>query len=471
MNRAWYRCLLPPLCLSLYVLLSLYSSASADDADTLDAQLNEQVLAVPIGTSPQIKIQVTFFRPPGPGPFPVAVLNHGKDLGLPSMEKRYRSAYAARYFLSRGYAVILPMMRGFAGSEGQTWVKGCDLANIGLNHAKDIRDLLLALPHSDISPWLDLRKIVISGQSLGGWNALAAGSLNISGVKGLVNFAGGIHAPGCALWEYELEAAAGRYGAPTRIPSIWFYGDNDSKFSPAVWKEMKERYSQGSGRVTLVDYGRFQDDSHNFLGHIEALPVWIPRLDAFLGDLSLPNQDIHPELLPAPYPTPSGFADLRDLTAIPIIRDKGRDDYKVFLQKMMPRVFAIATDGSTISTDGGYDPLERAFGLCKQHHLHCQAYAIDDEVVWPKPMPVPPPSNFSSLVDASAIPYLNATGRVGYERFLRLPSPRAFVIAADGAWSFSARDFDVLDSALQQCAAKHQGCKPYAVNDHVVWVP
>jgi dienelactone hydrolase len=469
MRQDWYRRLLLPLCFLLSALFSLYGSASAEDADTLDAQLNEQVLAVPIGPWPQIKLQVTFFRPAGPGPFPVAVLNHGKDLGLPSMEKRYRSAYAARYYLSRGYAVILPMMRGFAGSEGQTWVKGCDLANIGLDHAKDIRDLLLALSHSEIGSWLDLRRIVISGQSLGGWNALAAGSLNISGVRGLVNFAGGIHAPGCALWEYELEAAAGRYGAMTRIPSIWFYGDNDSKFSPAVWEEMKTRYAQGGGQVTLVDYGKFQDDSHNFLGHIEALPIWIPRLDAFLDELGLPNQDIHPELLPAAYPVASGFADVKDLAAIPIVGDKGREDYRVFLEKVMPRVFAIATDGSTISTDGGYDPLERAFGLCQQHHLHCQAYAIDDQVVWPKPIPVPPPTKYASIGDAYAIPYLNATGRVGYERFLTLPTPRAFVIAADGAWSFSARDFDVLNSALQQCVAKHLGCKLYAVNDQVVW--
>jgi hypothetical protein len=135
----------------------------------------------------------------------------------------------------------------------------------------------------------------------------------------------------------------------------------------------------------------------------------------------------------------------------------------------MPRVFAIATNGSSIVTEGGYDPLERAQVICKQHNLHCQVYAVDDRVVWPKPLPVPPATKFARLEDVEAVPYLGATNRQGYQSFLTLPKPRAFVIAPDGAWAFSSRDFDVLAGALRSCAEKHKDCKPCAVDDQVVW--
>lgn len=450
-------------------LLAMRHAGADTGNETLDPQLNEQVLAIPVGTRPQVNLQVTFFRPNGPGPFPVAVLNHGKDIGLPKDAKRYRSVYAARYFLSRGYAVVLPMMRGFAGSGGETWIHGCDLDAMGREQAKDIDEVIRYLPRSTVSKWLDMSRVIISGQSIGGWNTLAAGALNTPGVKGLVNFAGGVQAPTCPGWQEQLPAAAGRYGETTHVPSIWFYGDNDSKFPPAVWQAMKNRYEQSGGRVEMVAYGRFQNDAHNFLGYVEALPVWTPKLDTFLARLGLPSRCTNPELLPGPYPEPSGFARIDDIAAIPLIDDQGRDAYQVFLKRTMPRVFAIASNGSTVSTDGGYDPLARVLTTCRQRNFQCRVYAVDDQVVWPKPMEVPAPTQFARVDDAAAVPYLNDAGRQGYKQFLTLPIPRAFIIAPDGAWALSARDFDVLASALSLCQARHAGCKPYAVNDQVVW--
>ena len=443
-------------------------AAVADDPP-LDPQLNEQVLSIPIGTWQKVNLQVTFFKPDGPGPFPVAVLNHGKDRGYPKDEKRYRSAYAARYFLSRGYAVVLPMMRGFAGSEGDLFVHGCDLEDIGASHARDIHRVIDALPRSSIGPFLMRDRIVVFGQSLGGWGTLAVGAEDIPGVRGLVNFAGGIEAPNCPGWRLALVNSAGHFGQKTKVPSIWFYGDNDSKFSPTVWGGMIEQYNKHGGHAELVAYGSFLDDAHNFLGHAEAIPIWMPKLDAFLGAIGLPNQSIHPELLPVSYPPASGYASIVDLAALPLVSDKGREDYHSFLSRPMPRVFLIGSNGATVVTDGGFDPLGRGLGLCAQHNLRCQSYAIDDYVVWPKPMAIPPATTFAKLDDVAAVPFVNAGGKAGYQRFLTLPKPRAFVIASDGAWFLSSHDFDSLKKAMSNCEAKHPKCQPYAVDDAVVW--
>ncbi len=452
--------------LAVISVLWFLGAAVAGDEAHLDAKLNESVCYVPVGSWPSVKLQVTIFEPDGRGPFPVAVLNHGKATGRPCDEPRYRSVYAARYFLSRGYAVILPMTRGFAGSGGETWLRGCNIEEMGIQQARDISDVIRYL---STRPDLDTTRIVLFGQSVGGFAALALGTLEISGVKCLVNFAGGINAPSCPAWQEDLVIAAGNYGQRTRAPSIWFYGDNDSKFPPPVWRAMFERYTAAGGHAELEAYGPFMEDSHNFLGKIEALPVWVPKLDAFLARAGLPGENLHPELLPAPYPKATRFAAIDDVAAVPLINEKGRQDYREFLKKAMPRVFVVATNGSCISTDGGYDPLARAKSLCKQHNLRCQVYAVDDQVVWPISLPVPPATKYAQLEDAHAVPYLDDRGRQAYQRFLTLGKPRAFVIAPDGCWTFSSRDFDVLASALQSCRKNHQGCKVYAVDDQVVW--
>ncbi|MGC4060962.1 MAG: CocE/NonD family hydrolase [Aquabacterium sp.] len=441
-----------------------------DDATKLDATLNERIVDIPVDDTGDVQLEVTLMKPEGAGPFPLAVLNHGKEPGLPRDEKRYRSVYIARYFLSRGYAVALPMMRGFAESGGETWVRGCDLERIAIKQAQDIGRVIDYLGHVGIPGFpVDAQQVVVSGQSMGGWNTLAVGTLQRPDIKGLVNFAGGIHAPSCGAWQRSLVQATDHFAKRSATPTIWFYGDNDSKFAPPTWREMYDSYVSRGRSIELVAYGPFMDDAHNFLGKIEALPIWMPRLDAFLRNVGLPGKAVHAELLPAPYPLPSHFAALDDVNAIPLVDDKGRQAYQAFLRKSRPRVFALTTRGDTITTEGGYDPMARMQALCDQHKVRCQAYAVDDDVVWPRPLPTPPATPFAELADVGAVPFLGENGKKGYQRFLTLPKPRAFVIAPDGAWALSARDFDVLASALQSCRKGHQACQLYAVDDRVVW--
>ncbi|HEX8883324.1 MAG TPA: CocE/NonD family hydrolase, partial [Noviherbaspirillum sp.] len=81
-------------------------------ATALDARLNEQVVMVP--TSNGTTLETTVFRPPGAGPFPLLVMNHGKQPGDPRLQPRDRFYYMSREFVRRGYAVMVPMRQGFA---------------------------------------------------------------------------------------------------------------------------------------------------------------------------------------------------------------------------------------------------------------------------------------------------------------------------------------------------------------------
>jgi dienelactone hydrolase len=441
---------------------------AAEDAKIAPpASMNERVLSVPGDPQRPAILQVTVLSPDGAGPFPLAVMNHGAaGTQHPDQEPRYRNTFSAYYFLSRGYAVALPMMRGFSGSEGRQVLDGCNQETVGLSNANDIRAVV---DYLSTQPYVDGSRVVVAGQSFGGWNTLAFGTLNHPKVKGLINFAGGAVISSCHSTLSTLARAAEYYGSKTTIPSLWFYGDNDAKFAPPVWHGMFDHYTAAGGRAELVAYGRFMTDSHNLLGFPEGLRIWGPKVDAFLSRVGLPSKITHPEYLPADFPAPSNFAAIDDVEAVPYLTEEGRKTYRKFLSDPMPKVFVISPKGLSASFNGGFDTLGRAMKTCEEKAHKCQVYAADDYVTWIRATPAPPPTHFASIKDAGAVPYLNEGGRQGYEKYLTIRKPKAFVISPDGAWAASSLGEDPLSSALEACKKAHQGCKIYAVDDQVVW--
>lgn len=432
----------------------------------LDASRNEQVITVPSDNLHPVKLQLTLFTPNGSGPFPLAIMNHGSDGSIGAkLNPRNRSPLAVGYFLSRGYAVALPMLRGYAGSEGMVEIRGCDPATVGIDDAKDIYAIIEHLSTLSI---IDSRNIVVAGQSFGGWNTLALGTLKHPWVKGLINFSGGMLVSTCSNPEYSLAAAAGQFGARTSVPSLWFYGENDKLFPVSLWRAMFERYTAEWGPAELVDYGVFKDNSHMMLGYKEGLAIWVPKVDAFLAKVGLPNTPVYPQYLPISFPQPSNYAAIDDVNAVPYLDDKGRENYGNFLARPLPRAFVVAPDGTAAATDGGVDPLDRALKLCRQKASNCQAYAMNDYVVWVRPTEAPKQAGAAAIDDVDVVPYLNEKGRQGYRRFLAMKKPRAFVIAPNGSWSASSGK-DPASGALQACGKTNEGCRVYAVDDEVVW--
>lgn len=279
---------------ALAVALALPLCAGvAARADELDPQLNERVLKLPGDPSRPVALQVTVFTPPGSGPFPLAVINHGKNLGDPRNDPRWRAPSVSRYFLARGYAVAVPMARGFAGSGGVFDGQGCDVEDDGIAKARDVLGVIYAL---EKEPFVDPARVVVVGQSYGGWTTLALGTLEVPGLKALANFAGGRRATLCTNFKSDLVTAAGHFARRTHTPSIWFYGDNDELFSPDVWRPMFDAYQANGGKGELVAYGRFGKDAHMFLASPDALSIWAPKMDAFLSAQGLPTGIVQPQL-------------------------------------------------------------------------------------------------------------------------------------------------------------------------------
>jgi dienelactone hydrolase len=462
----WVMCLVT---LCFFIKPAAAVTTSSEEAMMPDAPMHERILRIPTSDQHPLMLQATVYTPSGKGPFPLLVMNHGSDGSKsPKDNPRSTKGFSIYYFLSRGYAVVLPMMRGYAGSEGVQMGIPCDFISIGVKNALDIQSVIT---YMSAQPYVDGSRVIVAGQSYGGWNTLAVGTLNIPVVKGLINFSGGLSSVGCPNSVDAMVDAAGYYGARTRTPSIWFYGSNDKIFAESTWRAAYRRYTAMGGSAELVPYGKFMNDSHNLLGFPEGLAIWAPKVDAYLAKAGMPHQLLFPEYLPLPQLPATHFADINDVGAVPYIHDANRQSYQGFLKAPLPRAFVIAETGGSSWSDGGFDPLGNALSNCRKQGLKCWPYAVDNTVVWVplKVMPIPAASHFAALDNVQAIPYINDEGRETYRKFLSTPLPRVFLIGIDGSSVLTYGGVDPLGKALDACKSVSKVCMPYAIDNVVVW--
>lgn len=337
---------------------------------------------IPAGPGMQAALETTVFMPNGAGPFPLLVINHGKQPGNPQLQKRDRFIYMARAFVRRGYAVMVPMRTGFAHSTGAYLDYGCNMTANGYAQANDVLD---AINYARRQSWVDGERIIVAGQSYGGLASMALATQRVPGVRGVINFAGGLRVdgPGCD-WQSALVKAFANYGAASKIGSLWLYGANDSYFGPELVGRMYRSFVRSGGRARLHPYGPFKRDAHVMLASRDGEKVWLPETERFLREIGMPTEPIH-SLAEAPAPARTDYAPLGDVGAIPFLPDSGRDAYRAFLDKMTPRAFAVSESGAWGWAEEGEDTDSRALAACQTRSSEpCRLYSVDDYVVWPK---------------------------------------------------------------------------------------
>ena len=347
----------------------------------LDPTVNEQVVMLPVvENGHSYQLETTIYRPPGEGPFPLLLMNHGKERGDPSNQKRDRFLALSREFVKRGYAVVVPMRRGFSQSTGTYTEYGCNMKDNGQQQADDIVGALDALVKQ---PWIDREHIVVAGQSYGGLATMAFGTRHYPGVQGLLNFAGGLRIDGGNCdWRESLVSAFGSYAAATRLPSLWFYGENDSYFDHPLAFRMQQAYQAAGGPAQLVAFGTFKSDAHGMVGSRDGVRIWMPEVERFLKGIGMPTE-VTVAIADTPRPAATRFAAVDNVSAVPFLTDKGRNGYRDYLAKSAPRAFAISGSGAWSWAEEGDDPASRALASCqKNSKLPCQLYSIDNDVVW-----------------------------------------------------------------------------------------
>jgi dienelactone hydrolase len=267
----------------------------ADD-EALAADLNEQVVQVPllISGSVDAKLTATVYRPPGIGPFPLVVLSHGNP-GNPQDRARigrYRKLPQIREFVNRGFAVIVPIRRGFGATGGALAedYRSCKAPDYFYAGTQSAVDLVATMDYARKLVFIDPQRILLAGQSAGGFASIAASSMNPAGLIGVVNFSGGRGgdpelSPGEPCRPDTMAEAIGRFARTIKVPTLWIYAENDKFFGPKHVRNWFAAFESAGGKGRLAMEPAFGTDGHALFGSRSGTPIWTAELDKFLAEL------------------------------------------------------------------------------------------------------------------------------------------------------------------------------------------
>jgi dienelactone hydrolase len=242
-----------------------------------------------------LRLVATEYRPIVAGRLPAIVLSHGAP-GDP----RARSDYTGKYpilsdvFVDWGFVVLSPVRRGYGKSDGifAEDYGSCDEPAYLQAGRETARDIEAAVVYLLQRPYVDRERIVLVGQSAGGWGSLAAASRGEVPIRGVVNFAGGRggkrgNVPNDNCAPDRLVEAAGALGRTTAAPSLWLYTENDQFFGPALSRRMHEAYVARGGRANYHLLPAIGTDGHHLFGLKNGVALWKDKVERFLREIGV----------------------------------------------------------------------------------------------------------------------------------------------------------------------------------------
>jgi invasion protein IalB len=266
---------------------------SADESAS-PPRVEEEMWALPF----PLPVLAYVVRPLGDGPFPLVVMNHGISLDanqrtmFPPVE--YRDA--AFWFARRGYFVISPLRYGASSLDDKDrGLYGAVFAHVGSCDNPNFVGPGLAIATLDewVIEYMEKKKqiapgkVIIVGQSGGGWGSIALGSLNPPSVRAIITFAAGRGGraegkPNNNCAPDKLVTATGDFGRTARVPMLWLYCENDTYFGPELAKRMHNAFTAAGGNAELHVLSAHGDDGHFLIDSADAVPSWAPLVSQFL---------------------------------------------------------------------------------------------------------------------------------------------------------------------------------------------
>lgn len=252
--------------------------------------MREQFWVVP-GADDAFPLRATLFRPLNAEgrQLPLVIINHGTDDNTRLSVSMPVYYWLSRWFVDRGYAVLLPQRRGHGATGGPLAEApdSCispDHANAGMAAAADIA---AAIRYIRQQPFIDPTRIISAGISTGGWASLALSAHHPDLISAVINFAGGRggHAFGRkrAICDgAQLIAASAAFGATSRVPTVWYYAENDSYFAPALATQLAAAWKTSGGNVELNVLEAYRSEGHGLVDDHAGWQLWGANLDGFL---------------------------------------------------------------------------------------------------------------------------------------------------------------------------------------------
>ena len=267
------------------------------------AQVAPVVIRLPLVIDGKpIEVIAHLYKPNGEGPFPLVIFSHGRAgtrVKRAQMERPIAAGHG-NFWLKKGVAVIAPIRPGYGeagGSDvedsGAQWRDGkCfgkpDYTTTSLNAR---RTVVASYEWALTQPWVRKDRLLIEGQSVGGMTSVATSALNLPGVLGVVNFAGGAggnphSSPGHSCAPDVLSQTYRQYGEVAKAPSLWLYAENDLYWGRDAPQRWFEAYKAGGSDAELLQTGPVVGyDGHQLL--LRGGAMWSGPLSQFARKVGL----------------------------------------------------------------------------------------------------------------------------------------------------------------------------------------
>ena len=282
---------------SACLCLCVWSAQAAGQAaeQPLAQDLNEAVTRLPVtvknlyGRPVSGNVIVTQFKPAGAGPFPIVIINHGRSGTDRSKPPRFRYTPQVRFFIERGFAVFVPTRMGYgeAGVEPDPEDSGgCRDKDYGPMAEAASSEVLAVLDYAKQQPYVNPGRVLLVGQSVGGYTTTAAAARMPQGLVAAINFAGGaggdpeVH-PGVPCQGAKLESMYAQFGKTAKVPMLWVYTQNDLYFSPEYSQAWYTAFNKAGGQAEFKLMPPFAKNGHLLFS--SGLSIWEPVVADFLG--------------------------------------------------------------------------------------------------------------------------------------------------------------------------------------------
>ena len=237
-----------------------------------------------------INLSATIYRLNAEGKLPLLVLNHGSTRNPEKRRKMMKMRKQSAVFVKKGFVVVVAMRRGYGDSEG-AWAESfgkCDSPHYSSAAKEAVKDIRAVVDYMKKKPYVDTTRILMVGQSGGGFSSLAYASIYSNELLGVMSFAGGRGAKKSygVCDPKRLIATVGSFGKTARIPTLWIYTEKDSLFPPPLPQEMFEAYKRKGGKGKLIILTSEQTPCGHFLFY-KGITTWEPIVDEFLKEIHL----------------------------------------------------------------------------------------------------------------------------------------------------------------------------------------
>jgi dienelactone hydrolase len=245
---------------------------------------------------PKITSHAVLFRPPGEGPFRLAVIAHASTQNVIYRAQMVQPEYRAlaALLVARGFAVLVPERPGHGATGGEYLEDqhGCDEADY-LGSGRATRDAIsAAFNYLRGQSFIRRDGAVIIGHSAGGWGALAMANADPAEIAQIVVFAPGRGGqanglPNQICAPNTLLTAANEFGHGARIPVSWLVAANDSFFPPDFSRKLADAFRTGGGKVDFHPLAAYDGEGHWMAETENGVKFATPELDRILKGPSL----------------------------------------------------------------------------------------------------------------------------------------------------------------------------------------